>query len=176
MWRVVSIGLMAILLLLSLLASGSLRPAPVETVSFFNRHCATCHGKEGTLFPKQFAKKYGSDSELVDMVRAMPGAGLLNEEGLQAMVAYMRAISREEPYIIWTTERNGIIEGEVSPGSTTLKASMKRRSLKVERPNGNRWRIRLPAKAKLTEVELTAQRGTKRITLRLKDSAYTHAQ
>jgi hypothetical protein len=34
----------------------------------------------------------------------------------------------------------------------------------------------LPAKVKLEEVELVAQHGTRRTTLRLKDSPYSHAE
>lgn len=174
MWRGFSLGLVGLLVLLGALATGSLRPAPVDTVSLFNRRCASCHGKEGARFEAQFHKKYAHESELIEMVKSMPGAEGLNEEGLQAMTAYMRAISREEPYLIWTEQREGVLEGEVSPASATLKASAKRQSLKVERPSGNRWRIQLPAKVKPAEVELTAQRGTKRTTLRLKDAPYSH--
>jgi len=176
MWKGVSISLLSGLLLLVLLASGSPRPAPVETVSLFERRCASCHGKEGRLLPERFEQKYPKESELVEMVKSMPGADGLNGDGLQAMVAYMRAISRQEPYIIWTTKREGLLEGEISPSGATLKASAKRKPLKVERPSGNRWRIRLPDKVKLEEVELVAQRGTRRTTLRLKDSPYSHAE
>jgi len=176
MQKVVSMGLTGLLLLIVALAGSSLRPAPVETVSFFNRRCAPCHGKEGALFPEQFIKKYQHDTALIDVIKSMPGADVLNDEGLQAMAAYLRAISHEEPYIIWTKQREGIIEGEFAPASATLKASAKQQSLKVERPSSNRWRIRLPANVELADVELTAQRGTKRTTLRLKDSPYSHAQ
>jgi len=172
----VSFSLMSGLLLLTLLASGSLNPAPVETVSLFERRCAKCHGQEGKLLPERFEKKYQKGSELVEVVKSMPGADGLGDEGMQAMVAYMRAISRQEPYIIWTGKRNALLEGEVSPSGATLKASAKRKPLKVERPSGNRWRVRLPAKVKLEEVELIAQRGTRRTTLRLKDSPYSHAE
>ncbi len=172
----VSISLMSGLFVLALLASGSLSPAPVETVSLFEHRCATCHGKEGKLLPERFERKYQKESELVEMVKSMPGADGLGEDGMQAMVAYMRAISRKEPYIIWTGKRDALIEGEIAPSGATLKASAKRKPLKVERPSGNRWRIRLPAKVKLEEVELVAQRGTQRTTLRLKDSPYSHAE
>ena len=175
MWRVVSIGLVGVALFIGALATGALRPAPVETVSFFQRRCAACHGKDGSLFPEQFAKKYPRDTELIEVIKTMPGGDALNHEGLQAMAAYLRAISREEPYIIWTGQHEGVLEGEISPESAILKATAKRQSLKVERPAGTRWRVRLPAQVKPTDVELTAQRGTKRTRLRLKDSPYSHA-
>jgi hypothetical protein len=176
MGKGVSIGIMSGLLLLALLASGSISPAPVATVSLFERRCASCHGKEGALFPERFAAKYRHESELEAIIKSMPGATALGADGIPAMVAYMRAISQQEPYIIWTDKRADLLEGEIAPSGASLKASAKRKALKVERPSGNRWRIRLPAKVKLEEVELVAQHGTRRTTLRLKDSPYSHAE
>jgi len=165
-----------VILLIAALASGSLRPAPVETVSFFNRRCAACHGKDGTLLEERFERKYRDESELKKIIRTMPGASALSGEEMDALVAYMRAISRREAYLIWTQQRDGELEGEIAPADATLKASAKRQSLKVERVGTHRWRVRLPKNVKPAEVELTAERGTRRTTLRLKDSPYSHAK
>jgi hypothetical protein len=176
MWRVVSLALFGVLFLMLALAGSSLRPAPVETVSLFNRRCAACHGKDGSLFEERFEQKYPNSAELKEMVKTMPGAiGLTNDE-LDPLVAYMRAISRREVYIIWTRENNGRLEGEISSPNATLRASAKRQSLKVERTGTHGWRLQLPKGIEPKDVELEAQYRDKRIKLRLKDAPYTHAK
>ncbi len=176
MWRVVSVVLVGLLIGIAGLAISSSRPAPVETVSLFNRRCSACHGREGSLFEAQFEKKYRNESELKEIVKIMPGADTLSREELEAMVAYMRAISRKEAYIVWTRERTGELEGEISPARARLKASVKRQSLKVERVGSNGWRVRLPKGAKPADVELTAELNGNRTRLRLKDAPYSHTR
>ncbi len=175
MWRVVSLLLMG-LLVISVLVAGALRPAPVETVSFFNRRCSACHGKDGAMFKARFEKKYPTAADLEQIVEAMPGASTLNKEGVRAMVAYMRAISRGEAYVVWTEARSGVLEGEISPPNARLTATARRQPLKVERISGNRWRIRLPEGVKPADVELRARNGAKRTTLRLKNAPYSHTR
>lgn len=169
----VSVGFVGVLLCWGMVAANPLRPLTSPPVQFYEKHCASCHGKEGAMFTKPFENKYASVDELREMVRSMPGADALDEAGLQAMVAYMRAISRGEPFIAWTRERDRVIEGEVSPANAVLTAAAGRLPLSVERPAPNRWRIRLPAKVKPANVRLRASLGSKAVVLFLKDSRLT---
>ncbi|GIV10142.1 MAG: hypothetical protein KatS3mg020_1177 [Fimbriimonadales bacterium] len=158
------------------IGASSLRPAPIKAVEVYERKCSSCHGKEGSMLDKNFEKKYASASELREVVESMPGAIGMRSEELDVMVAYMRAISRDEPFLVWTERGANAIVGEVAPGSATVRATMKQQPLKVTRPSANRWRIEIPRGVKLETIEITAQRGAKRATLRLRESPYSHTQ
>ncbi|MFN7017806.1 MAG: hypothetical protein ACK4RG_00855 [Fimbriimonadales bacterium] len=155
---------------------GSLRPAPLKPVETYERKCSACHGREGAMLEKGFEKKYASTSELREMVESMPGAIGMRTEEVEVMTAYMRAISRGEPFIVWTERWSDRLEGEVSPRGATVRATVKRQNLKVKRPASNRWRIELSRDVKLEELEITAQHGTARTTLRLRESPYSHTK
>jgi hypothetical protein len=155
---------------------GSVRPAPIKVVETYERKCSSCHGKEGAMLDKDFEKKYASPSELREMVESMPGAIGMRSDELDAMLAYMRAVSRREPFVVWTGRQGDALLGEVSPATARVEARAKREKLRVERPQANQWRIVLPKGVRPEEVEITAQRGTVRTTLRLKDSPYSHTK
>ncbi|MCX7993766.1 MAG: cytochrome c [Fimbriimonadales bacterium] len=170
------ISLVAGVLMSAALALSSLRPAPLKPVETYERKCSSCHGKEGAMLEKGFERKYASASELREIVESMPGAIGMRSEELDVMVAYMRAVSRSEPFLVWTERSANAIEGEVSPSNATVRATAKRQNLKVARPTPTRWRIELPKGVKIEDIELTAQRGAGRATLRLKDSPYSHTK
>lgn len=158
------------------IGSSSLRPAPVRAVEIYERKCSSCHGKEGAMLEKGFEKKYTSANELREVVESMPGAIGMRSEELDVMVAYARAISRREPFLVWTTRSANAIEGEVSPGNVTLRATAKRQNLKISRPAQYRWRLELPKEVNLEDIEITAQSGARRVTLRLRESPYSHTK
>jgi hypothetical protein len=85
-------------------------------------------------------------------------------------------VSRREPFVVWTGRQGDALLGEVSPAMAKVEARAKREKLRVERPQANQWRIVLPKGVRPEEVEITAQRGGVRTTLRLKDSPYSHTK
>ncbi|MCX7688867.1 MAG: cytochrome c [Fimbriimonadales bacterium] len=170
------ISLVVGMLMSAALALGSLKPAPLKPVETYERKCSSCHGKEGAMLEKGFERKYASPSELREIVESMPGAIGMRSEEIDVMVAYMRAISRGEPFLAWTERSANRVEGEVSPGNATLRATAKRQNLQVARPTPTRWRIELPKGVKLEDIEITAQRGAGRATLRLRESPYSHTR
>ncbi len=176
MRRAISAGLTLALLMAVAVGGGGLNPAPIKAVEVFHRKCSSCHGKEGTMLERGFEQKYASASELREMVESMPGAIGMRTDELETMVAYMRAISRGEPFLIWTVRGATAIEGEVSPGDSKVQARVQKRTLKVVRPDANRWRIELPKDVKLADIEITAQRGASRATLRLREAPYSHTK
>ena len=158
------------------ISAGSVRPAPIKVVDTYERKCSSCHGKEGSMLNKDFEKKYASASELREVVESMPGAIGMRSDELDAMLAYMRAVSRREPFVVWTERRGDALVGEVAPAATRLEARAKREKLRIERPQPSQWRIALPKGVRPDDIEITAQRGTVRTTLRLKDSPYSHTK
>lgn len=172
-----AVSTLGVLLLVGLtMGASGLRPAPLRAVAVYERKCSSCHGKEGALLERGFEKKYASASELREVVASMPGAIGMRREELDTMIAYLRAISREEPFLVWTERKDNALEGEVSPGTALVRAAAGRKTLKVVRPEPNRWRIELPRDARLEDVEITAQSGKGRTTLRLRDAPYSHTR
>ncbi|MFN3690335.1 MAG: hypothetical protein ACK4UU_05345, partial [Fimbriimonadales bacterium] len=84
--------------------------------------------------------------------------------------------SRGEPFIVWTERGANRIEGEVAPRSATVRATVKRKELKVRRPAANRWQIELSREINLEDIEITAQHGASRAILRLRESPYSHTK
>ncbi|MDM7460720.1 MAG: hypothetical protein P3X24_003605 [bacterium] len=176
MRRVISAGLTLALLVAVAVGVGDLKPAPIRAVDVFHRKCSNCHGKEGSMLERGFEQKYASASELREVVESMPGAIGMRTDELETMVAYMRAISRGEPFLIWTVRGATAIEGEVSPDDSKVQARAKGQGLKVVRAAANRWRVELPRGVSLEDVEITAQRGASRTTLRLREAPYSHTK
>ncbi|BCW96346.1 MAG: cytochrome c [Fimbriimonadales bacterium] len=175
MRRGISLASLGIVLVSVAISIGSVRPAPIKVVETYERKCSSCHGKEGAMLDKDFEKKYASASELREVVESMPGAIGMRSDALEAMLAYTRSISRREPFVVWTEQRGDVIIGEVSPAAATVQARAKRETLRVQRTQ-NQWRITLPKGVRPEDVEITAQRGGVRTTLRLKDSPYSHTK
>jgi hypothetical protein len=176
MRRAISLVGLGIVLASVVISAGSVRPAPIKVVDTYERKCSSCHGKEGAMLDKGFEKKYASPSELREVVESMPGAIGMRSDEVDAMLAYMRAVSRREPFVVWTGRQGDALLGEVSPATAKVEARAKREKLRVERPQSSQWRIVLPKGARPDDIEIIAQRGTVRTTLRLKDSPYSHTK
>jgi len=176
MRKVMSVSACVMGLLLLTLAGITPRPAPLAAVSTFERRCSACHGKQGALFEKEFEKKYKTRRELTEMVESMPGAIGMDGDSLEVMVAYMRAISRQEPFLVWTKQTQQTLEGEFAPDGARIVARAGRTELRVETPQAYRWRVVLPDKVKLSDVEFTVRYRSNAIRLKLRDSSYTHTR
>jgi hypothetical protein len=176
MRRAISLVGLGIVLASVVISAGSVRPAPIKVVDTYERKCSSCHGKEGAMLDKGFERKYASPSELREVVESMPGAIGMRSDEVDAMLAYMRAVSRREPFVVWTGRQGDALLGEVSPATAKVEARAKREKLRVERPQSSQWRIVLPKGARPDDIEIIAQRGTVRTTLRLKDSPYSHTK
>ncbi len=176
MRKAISVSACVLGLVLIGLSGSSPRPATIEVVSTFEKRCSTCHGKGGALFEKNFEKKYKTEQDLAEMVASMPGAVGMPSEAIAPMVAYMRAISRGEPYLVWTKQSQQTLEGEVAPQGAKIQARAGKTRLTVERSGATRWRIRLPQNIKPADVEFTLSHNARTVRLRLKDSPYTHAK
>ncbi len=172
MRKAISLGLIVCWVIAVALAN---RPAPLPVISHFEKNCSSCHGKEGSGFDIGFEKKYNSETDLREMVASMPGAFNMNEESLSAMMGYMRALSRGEPFIVWTRQSGRQLEGEVSSGAQVI-ATVNKKAVRVERPTQATWRLTLPERARPSDVELTVRKGGKQVRLSLGQSPYSHTR
>lgn len=152
------------------------QPAPLRVVETYEKQCSSCHGQEGAMFERGFEKKYATPGDLREMVESMPGVSQMRSDQVDALLAYVRAISRGEAYIVWTDMRARLLEGEVAPRSASIRASAGGKALAVTRPVPGRWRVQLPPGLKPEHLQITAQFGGKTSTLLLKQGAYTHVR
>jgi len=176
MGRLSSVLLWTCLCVVAAVAVGALQPAPLRVVETYEKQCSSCHGQEGAMFEPGFEKKYATADSLREMVESMPGVSQLRHEQVEALLAYVRALSRGEVFLVWTDRQSGVLEGEVSPRGASLRAVARGKVLSVTRPLPNRWRIELPPGVKVEDVRITAQLQGKASTLLLRQGAYTHTR
>lgn len=176
MRRLISLLILTAICVGAAVAAGGLKPAPLRAVETYEKQCSSCHGQEGAMFDAGFEKKYATPGDLREMVESMPGVAEMRPEQVEVLLAYVRAISRGEVFLVWTDAKSRLLEGEVSPRGASIRALAKGKPLKVERPSAYRWRVVLPSGVKVEEVQVTAQLQGKTSTLRLRQGAYTHAR
>ncbi|GIV19304.1 MAG: hypothetical protein KatS3mg023_1055 [Armatimonadota bacterium] len=176
MRRLGSALLLTSLCVIAALAVGSFQPAPLRVVETYEKQCSSCHGQEGAMFEPGFEKKYATADSLREIVESMPGVSQMRGEQVGVLMAYVRAISRGEVFLIWTDRQSRVLEGEVSPRGASLRAMARGKVLPVTRLSPNRWRIELPPGVKVEDVRITAQLQGKASTLLLRQGAYTHTR
>jgi hypothetical protein len=144
MRRAISLAGLGIALAGVAIGMGSVRPAPIKVVETYERKCSSCHGKEGAMLDKDFEKKYASPSELREVGRACRARLACVPTSWTRCWRTSRAVSRREPFVVWTGRQGDALLGEVSPATARVEARAKREKLRVERPQPNQWRIVLP--------------------------------
>ena len=119
-------------------------PLSTGTISYFEQHCARCHGPYGELYPRPFAAH--TDEELARIVREMvtgPARSTLPERELDALTDYHRAMANSAPFIAITARVGSHIAGEVTPGAlVTVRASPRSVPAVI---TGGTWSVDLPA-------------------------------
>lgn len=156
--------------------AAALQPAPLRVVETYEKQCSSCHGQEGAMFEPGFEKKYATASSLREMVETMPGVSAMRSDQVDALLAYVRSISRGEAYLVWTDVRSRVVEGEVAPRAASVRATARGKPLPLTRPTPNRWRVEIPSGLRMEDVQITAQIRGKTSTLRLRQGSYTHAR
>ncbi len=115
-------------LALALAGCGAERPSPgprptaaaFGPISYFEDHCARCHGSYGYLYAMPFVLDPASET-FQEKVREMvvgPAQSSLTPGELDALVAYHRSMVDGRPFIAWTSADGSGWRGEVTPGST----------------------------------------------------------
>ncbi|MBC7834887.1 MAG: hypothetical protein H7Y88_07280 [Phycisphaerales bacterium] len=97
-------------------------PTGLDTLTYFDTHCASCHGPYGDYYNRPFAAATDDDA-LARIVREMtagPGQSPLEGEALAALTAFHRALAADEPFLVITSYASGTLRGEVSPGSSVF--------------------------------------------------------
>ena len=90
-----------------------------KPITYFQAHCANCHGDYGSFYGKGFATDL-SDADLQKTVKEMcagPGQAPLKGEELAAEVAYHRSLAHGTPFVIVTSRGGGKVSGEVTAGA-----------------------------------------------------------
>ncbi len=167
---------LTVLCVVAAVAAGVLQPAPLRAVETFGKQCSSCHGQDGAMFAPGFEKKYATPADLREIVETMPGVSQMRPEQVDVLLAYVRAISRGEVFLIWTDAKSMVLEGEVSPRNASVRAFAKGKTLKAERLSSYRWRVTLPSGIRVEDVQVTGQFRGRTSTLLLRLGAYTHSR
>jgi hypothetical protein len=150
-------------------------PAPLalRPLAYFEQACASCHGEGGSWFAPN-AKERLSAAQLVAKVRDMArdhAARPIAGRDLEAQVAHMRAIMRNEPFLALVGATAREARFEVSPGAqVTARAGGRSRAV---RPGGGLWIVDVRG-IPLHSVRVTATRAGRSATLDLAVSDWSH--
>lgn len=124
-------------------------------VAYYMQNCQHCHGPGASKHLKELQRL--SDDDLRDTVLRMSegfGNAPISGAQLHAVVAFHRAVIREEPFLAVTGIEGGVVRGEAS-GAEKLEARLGDVELNVELSNGQ-WVVNLPENADVSQLLLTA--------------------
>jgi hypothetical protein len=155
-------------------ASTPAGPVKTPPVSYFNDHCASCHGPGGQNYGPTFGQNL-TDAALHQKVKDMAegqGQAPLTDADLNAEVAYHRALILKQPFVAWSAVETGQISGEVSAGAA-VSASAGGKPLKVAQ-KGTMWAINLDG-TKAEDVTVSATGGGGTTTLPLAKASYSQS-
>ena len=169
--------------------------APIETIAtksepktafaaldYYGNHCARCHGIEGANYDTQSLKKR-DDASLHQVIKEMaagPGQAPLEEEQAKVETAWHRALIENQPFVSVTeivrADDQIQIKGEATSDATILLSCITApdapQVLAVR--DGVTWSAQLPANVDLSTLQVLAERGDVKTTLKLDGDGYSH--
>jgi hypothetical protein len=145
-------------------------------ISYFEDHCANCHGSMGSNYGDKFGEGL-SDARLSQVVKEMcdgPGNAPLDGEELKAEIAFHRALAKKQPFVSLTSVEAGKLTGEAPVGSNVVLASGDKETTAAA--DQEKWTISLAPGTDLTSAALRVTKQGDSTTLRLQEGSYTHAR
>jgi hypothetical protein len=102
-------------------ASGGPRMLAVGPLSYFQAHCARCHGPYGSFFALPFKSSTADmlNAKIEEMARG-PGGSPLDTDGVAAQASFHRSLSRGGVFLSVTGVIDGLIHGEVTVGAEVV--------------------------------------------------------
>lgn len=114
-----------------------LRRAPL---AYFENHCARCHGRSGSLYPRRADWDIDQLKEKIELMSVGPANAPIKEGDLDVQAALHIAFMDKAPFIAWLgRNKDGALIGEVTPG-VELTAESEGKALTVTRAK-LRWTI-----------------------------------
>lgn len=148
-------------------------PLEHQPLEYFDLYCARCHGPWGDFYGEGFGghlTDHGLE-EIVAEMAAGPAGAPLKGSALAAQVAFHRSLLADEPFLLFGGLSEGVMSGEVRPGSTVrLVWSGGEVAAEV---TGHRWRLDLPERLPAAP-RLVAEREGARTELDLQRAAFSH--
>jgi len=135
-------------------------PAPLEVgpISYFENHCARCHGGYGSLYAYPFMAPDDELPRVVEEMCAGPAMAPLEGRPLEALTAYHIAMRDDVPFVAQVEGEGTGLFFEVTPGASLHFASGSGGAGEVD---AGLWRVQ-PASA---AFELEVRRGGERFDL-----------
>ena len=103
----------------ALTTAPSTQPLTVGPISYFEDHCARCHGSYGSGYLPESMKRHDTSSlkKLIREMAAGPAQTPLDGADLDAQVAYHQSLLAKSPFIAITENTDDHISGEATPGA-----------------------------------------------------------
>lgn len=148
-------------------------PLEHQPLEYFDLYCARCHGPWGDFYGDGFGGHLTDDGleEIVAEMAAGPAGAPLEEDALAAQVAFHRSLLAGEPFLVFGGLSEGVMSGEVRPGSTVRLVWSEGEV--VAEVTGHRWRLNLPESLPAAP-RLVAEREGSRTELDLRRTSFSH--
>jgi hypothetical protein len=147
----------------------------VGPVSYFDDHCARCHGPQGSFYGDDFGKNLNEEAlrkVVYDMCRHQ-GDAPLDGVDLDAQIAYHRSMIAKEPFVAVTKCEGGQLSGEVTE-KAVVTVKFRHSSVKAE-VKGATWKATAPKGEKPTDAVITAELDKRSATLPLSKASFSQS-
>lgn len=152
------------------------KPLGFGPISYFEDHCANCHGSMGSDYGDKFGAGL-SDAKLAQVVKEMcdgPGNAPLEGEELKAEIAFHRSLAKHQPFVSWTETKANKLIGEAPPGSKVwVVTASGQTSATLEEA---RWNAEMPASSDLSSAAVHVSKDGSTTVLSLGESSYSHSK
>lgn len=99
---------------------GDVQVLPLGPLTYFQAHCARCHGPYGVFYPEPFKSDSATLVTRIDEMARGPGDSPLDAANLAAQVAFHRVMRAGGVFLSLTSIEDGLVRGEVSVGAEVV--------------------------------------------------------
>ncbi len=145
-------------------------PLDFAAISYYNDHCARCHGPDGVNYDLKHLAQSSDEklSQVIELMAENQGQAPLEARQIAAQMAYHRSFMDGQPFVILSRAKteNGQLQlsGEVTPESQVqICLEEKRYPAQVEDQN---WSITLPAPTDWKQVTIEVTKGNTKTELK----------
>lgn len=143
-------------------------PTNFAPIAFFNQKCVYCHARDGGSYVAASLSRYTDEAllnRLAEMTDEKARAPLADKD-LEVLASWFRSLGKQEPYIAWTTIKDGAYSFEATKGANLTASSG---TIKLEK---DKWTLTGVRQGETPTV--TATKDRKKSTLKLSEFATTH--
>lgn len=95
-------------------------PLEIAPIAYFDNHCASCHGGNGSLYARPFVTPNDELPAVIEEMCAGPGMAPLEGRPLEALIEYHEAIRHDAPFVTFIERDATGLVFETTPGAEII--------------------------------------------------------